>query len=107
VVQNWDKDAEKPTKITVTSIGRKLNELSLLQKKADKLPKTMEYIDKVSEDTVAFQKRRVEFTLERLRKENEPILEWKIYKQAGLRPTVSNEVKRLITLRTTEYETVK
>ena len=107
VIQNWDKDAEKPTKITVTSIGRIINELSLLQKKADKLLKTMEYIDKVSEDTVTFQKRRVEFTLEKLKKENEPILEWKVYKKAGLRPTVSNEVKRLITLRTTEYETVK
>jgi predicted transcriptional regulator len=106
VVQNWDKDAEKPTKITVTSIGRKINELSLLQKKADKLPITMEYIDQVSEDTVAFQKRRIEFWIEKLKKEDEPILEWKIYKKAGLRPTVSNEVKRLITLRTTEYETV-
>ncbi|PRS29060.1 transposase [Bacillus sp. RJGP41] len=107
VVQNWDIDAEKSTRITVTSIGKKINELSLLQKKSDKLPKTMEYIDKVSEDTVAFQKRRVEFTIEKLKKENEPILEWQIYKQAGLRPTVSNEVKRLITLRTTEYETVR
>lgn len=56
VVRNWDKDADKPIKITVTSIGRKINELSLLQKKADKIPKTMEYIRKVSEDTVSFQK---------------------------------------------------
>lgn len=31
VVRNWDMDAEKPTKITVTSIGKKINELSLLQ----------------------------------------------------------------------------
>ncbi|MDP4086128.1 MAG: TnsD family transposase [Bacillota bacterium] len=107
VVQTWDKEVEKPTKITITSIGKKINELSLLQKKADKLPKTIAYIDKVSEDTVDFQKRRVEFTLEKLKKENEPILEWKVYKKAGLRPTVSNEVKRLITLRTTEYETIK
>lgn len=106
MVQNWDKDAEKPTKITVTSIGRKINELSLLQKKADKLPITMEYIDRVSEGTVAFQKRRVEFTIEKLKEEGEPILEWQIYRKAGLRPTVSNEVKRLITLRSTEYEKV-
>nr|WP_259548618.1 TnsD family transposase [Heyndrickxia oleronia] len=107
VVRNWDKDSEKPTKITVTSIGRKINELSLLQKKADKLPKTMEYIDKVSEDAVAFQKRRVEYTIEKLKKENEPILEWKIYKLAGLRPTVSREIKRLISLKVSEYDTVK
>lgn len=107
VVRNWDVGVEKPIKITVTAIGKKINELPLLQKKADKLPKTIDYIHEVSEDTVAFQKRRVEFTIEQLKKENEPILEWKIYKKAGLRPTVSNEVKRLIALGTTEYETVK
>ncbi|GAB6513233.1 TPA: TnsD family transposase [Bacillus cereus] len=106
VVRNWDKDADKPIKITVTSIGRKINELSLLQKKADKIPKTMEYIRKVSEDTVSFQKRRVEFTIEKLKQEGEAILEWQIYRKAGLRPTVSDEVKRLISLRLTEYETV-
>lgn len=106
VIQNWEDNVEKPSKITITSIGRKLNELSLLQKKGGKLPKTMDYIEKVSEDTVTFQKRRVEFTLQKLSKENEPILEWKVYKKAGLGPTVSNKVKRLITLRIREYETV-
>jgi hypothetical protein len=58
-------------------------------------------------ESIVGVKRRVEFTIEKLKKEDEPILEWKVYKKAGLRPTVSNEVKRLITLRTTEYETVK
>jgi hypothetical protein len=106
VILNWDVESEKPTKITVTSIGKKINELALLQKKADKLPKTMEYIRKIAEDTIAFQKRRVEFTIEKLKKENEPILEWKVYKKAGLRPTVSNEVKRHITMKVTEYDSV-
>ena len=107
VVGNWDKDADKPIKITVTSIGRKIDELSLLQKKADKIPKTMEYIRKVSEDTVSFQKRRVEFTIEKLKQEGEAILEWQIYRKAGLRSTVSNEVKRLISLKVNEYDTIK
>ncbi|OJD60899.1 TnsD family Tn7-like transposition protein [Bacillus sp. NH11B] len=107
VIRNWDMDAEKLTKITITSIGKKISELSLLQKKADKLPKTMKYIHKVSEDTVSFQKRRVEFIVEKLKREEEPVLEWKIFRKAGLRPDVSNEVKRLISLKATEYDTVK
>nr|WP_242058909.1 TnsD family transposase [Cytobacillus firmus] len=107
VVRRWDMDTDKLTKITVTSIGKKLNELSLLQKKADKLPKTMGYIDKVSEDKVAFQKRRVEFWIEKLKEDGEPILEWMIYKKAGLRPTVSHEVKRFVSLLVTEYESLK
>ncbi|WP_157081482.1 hypothetical protein [Neobacillus soli] len=39
-------------------------ELLLLQKKADKLSKTIDYIHKVSEGTVAFQKKRAVFTIE-------------------------------------------
>ncbi|MED3089729.1 TnsD family transposase [Bacillus toyonensis] len=106
VVRNWDIAAEKPTKITVTSIGKKLNELSLLQKKAGKLPKTMDYIYEFSEDTISFQKRRVEFILKKLKKEGEPVKEWEIYRKAGLRSTVSKEIKRFIALKLTEYDTV-
>lgn len=107
LIQSWDLDAEKPVRISLTSIGRKINKLSLIQKKSDKLPKTIEFIRKVSEDTVTFQKRRVEFLIEKMKEEGEPIIEWEIYRKAGLRSTVSNEVKRLISLRVTEYETVK
>ncbi|MGE7944840.1 TnsD family transposase [Lysinibacillus xylanilyticus] len=107
VVQSWDKNVEKPTRITITSIGIKINKLSLLQKFADKIPKTIDYIHKVSEDTLMFQRRRVEWCVEKLKDEGEPIIEWKIYKKAGLRPTVSNDVKRLISLRVTEYESAK
>lgn len=106
ILLKWDSGNEKPIRVSLTSIGRKLNKLALLQQKADKLPKTIEYIRKVSEDTVAFQKRRVESTIEKLKKENEPILEWKIYRKAGLRPTVSNEVKRLVSLLVSEYESL-
>ncbi|MCM3719439.1 TnsD family Tn7-like transposition protein [Fictibacillus phosphorivorans] len=39
VVQDWDKEAVKSTKITISSIARKMNKLTLFQKKAVKLPK--------------------------------------------------------------------
>ena len=105
VVRNWDKDADKPIKITVTSIGRKINELSLLQKKQIKYPKLWNISVKYQRIQCP-SKRRVEFTIEKLKQEGEAILEWQIYRKAGLRPTVSDEVKRLISLRLTEYETV-
>jgi Tn7-like transposition protein D/TniQ len=107
VVKEWDKDTQKLTKITVASIGKKINELSLLQKKAKKLPKTMNYISEVSESTVSYQIRRVEYVIEKMKKEEDSILEWKVYRRAGLRQTVSNEVKRFITIKITEYETLK
>lgn len=107
VVQTWDANTDKPTRITVTSLAKAINQISLLQKKADKLPKTMEFINNISEDVVAFQKRRIEFHIKKLKEEGKPIIEWEIYKKAGLRPTVSSEVKRYISLRVTEYESTK
>jgi transposase-like protein len=106
-VQGWDQKVTKPTRITVSAIAKKINMLSLIQKKADKLPRTMKYMDKVTEDIVEFQKRRVEFLVQKKKENNEPIIDWEIYREAGLRSTVSSEVKRLIALRVTEYESTK
>lgn len=106
-LNKWDLNTERLTKITITSIGKKLNKLALLQKKADKLPLTMNYIREAAENTVSFQKRRVAFRMRKSKEENEQILEWKIYRKAGLRSTVSNDVKRFISLKVSEYDSVK
>ena len=101
----WDVATdENLNRITKTSVGRKIQRVSLLEKKADKLPETMNYISQVEESLEAFQIRRVEFIIEKLKKEGEPIIEWDIYRKAGLRSTVSNEVKRFITLKVTQYD---
>lgn len=108
VVSNWDNDVEALTRITITSIARKINKLSLLHKKRDKLPRTISYIRQVEESIEAFQIRRVEFIIDKLKKENEPIIEWEIHKKAGLNgQNISNEVKRVISLRVKEYDTGK
>lgn len=106
-VRSWDMNAEKLTKISVTSIGRKINKLSLLQKKAEKLPITMTYISDYVEDLPTFQMRRVGAVLEQMERENQRIIEWEVYRLAGLTSHVSNEVKRFITLKMTDYESVK
>lgn len=106
VLESWNQGAEKKQRISKTAIGRRIGKLSLLQKKADKLPRTMAYIQGVSEDLPAFQMRRAEAVIEQLKRENERIIEWEVYRLAGLRSNVSNEVKRFITLKVTEYESV-
>ncbi|WP_159780850.1 TnsD family Tn7-like transposition protein [Bacillus sp. N1-1] len=107
VIENWDNGEQKPSKITIASVGRKLNKVSLLQKKANKLPKTMEYLYQNVEGIATFQKRRVDSVIKQLERENMPIVEWKVYKKAGLANTVSNEVRRYISLRMMEYESEK
>lgn len=108
VVQNWDVGVEKLTRITIASVGRKMERLSLLQKKADKLPKTMDYIYEVQESIESFQIRRANFIIDKLKHGCEPIIEWQIYRKAGLRHTgLSNKVKRFIALKVSEYSTAK
>lgn len=106
VARNWDVDTNKPTRISISSIGRKINSTSLLQKKAEKLPKTSEYIQNISEDLSTFQIRRVEAVIKQLKRENERIVEWEVYRLAGLKSNISNEVKRFITMKVTGYESV-
>ncbi|MFZ3580213.1 TnsD family transposase [Virgibacillus sp. DJP39] len=106
MVRTWDSNCVKPTRITVTAIGKRLNKQSLFGNNADKLPKTMDYIHQVKEDVESFQMRRVAFIVEKMEKDNEPIIEWQVYNKAGLNKFVSNEVKRLISLKVTEYKTV-
>lgn len=50
------------------------------------------------EDIETFQIRRVRWIVKNMKINGEELKEWKIYREAGLRNTVSNEVKRMITL---------
>ncbi|WP_162271994.1 TnsD family Tn7-like transposition protein [Cytobacillus oceanisediminis] len=107
LIRTWDRDCEKPTRITVTSIGKKLKKLAMIENYAVKLPTTMDYIIKNTEDTVAYQKRRVEFIIQKLSYTGEPISEWKIHRLAGLKQSVSDDVKRFVTLKVNEYNLIK
>ncbi|HDX9630590.1 TPA: TnsD family transposase [Bacillus cereus] len=98
VIKQWDIGDNKPNQITISTIGKRINKLSLIQKKSDKIPKTIVYINSVIEDIETFQIRRVRWIVKNMKINGEELKEWKIYREAGLRNTVSNEVKRMITL---------
>lgn len=104
IVQDWDSKADILTRITISEIGRRINKISLLQKKGYKLPKTMEYIQNVVEDVESFQIRRVKWAKKQLRKSGEEIKEWKLYRKASLRRNISNKVKREIIKCLEEYD---
>ncbi|WP_225316079.1 TnsD family Tn7-like transposition protein [Lysinibacillus fusiformis] len=73
---------EKPVRITVSSIGKMINNKSLLEKKVDKLPNTMKYIESVKEDTTNFQKRRISWAIDQFKDEELEV--WKIIRKAGI-----------------------
>lgn len=75
----------KPVRITVRSIGKAINQLSLLEQKAEKLPRTIAYIDSVKESVTDFQKRRINWSVEQF--SDEELKFWKIVRKAGIRET--------------------
>jgi hypothetical protein len=75
----------KLIRISKTSLGKEIANLSLLEKHLDKLPKSAEFIDKVSETKQHFQLRRCQIILRRMQEEGLPLLEWRIQREAGLR----------------------
>ncbi|WP_186321170.1 hypothetical protein [Lysinibacillus fusiformis] len=74
---------EKPVKITTSSIGKSIKQLTLIEKNADKLPRTMAYIDSVKESVTDFQKRRINWSVKHLK--DEELEFWKIVRKAGIR----------------------
>lgn len=105
-LKTWDQGAKKLTRITATAIGKKIRKVALLENYKNKLPKAMRLISESEESLEDFQKRRVLFVMEQMQKEGMPIIQWRVYKKAGLTSEVSDEVKRFITLKLTEYESV-
>lgn len=76
---------EKPVRLTVSLLGRRIGKLVYLERKIDKLPKTKGYIGKITETVEQFQRRRVGTICKQLTDVDEPLVEWKITRMAGLK----------------------
>ncbi|MEG6512524.1 TnsD family transposase [Desulforamulus ruminis] len=82
----------KLTRVTISSIGKAIGDLCVLQKHLDKLPCTKMLLQKLVETEEDFQIRRVSKAAERLRAQDEPVKLWKIIRESGLRPNYSERV---------------
>ena len=76
---------EKPIRISKTSLGKEIVNLSLIEKHLHKLPCCAEFIDRVSETKQRFQLRRCQIIVRRMHEEGLPLLDWRIQREAGLR----------------------
>jgi len=82
---------KKPIRITESLIGSKLGIKPLLDRHLDLLPKTQEYLKKVTETIEQFQLRRVEWVYTQLQ-EQKKLKKWELVRMAGLRPNYSEIV---------------
>jgi hypothetical protein len=73
-----------PIQITVSSIGRDVGHLSLLQQHRDKLPMTAQLLDSVAETREAFAVRRLKWASEQYRKEGIIPKRYELIRRAGV-----------------------
>lgn len=76
---------EKPTRITQSSLARKINKLALLDKYIDKLPEVKKFLDKHIETIEEFQLRRVMNCCNTYNKTGNEIKKWQVLREAGIR----------------------
>ncbi|MFL0196116.1 TnsD family transposase [Clostridium sp. WILCCON 0269] len=90
---------KKSIRITKSSIGKAIGLRAMLDKKIDKLPKTKEYLDEITESVEQFQIRRCKQVIDKKLKEEEPIKLWEVQRKAAIR----NEVFKKLTGKLQKY----
>lgn len=89
-------NAEEPTRITISGIGKTIGKLALLEQHLDQMPLTQAYLNSVVETVEAFQMRRVRSAIAQLVRDNEEVKEWRVLRLAGLGDQVSSQVRARI-----------
>lgn len=88
---------EKPVYVNKSRVAKEIDQLSLLEKLLDKLPKTKAYLNKHLETREQFQIRRVKWACQKLYMEDENnVVAWKVRRLAGLREKVSYVVELVL-----------
>lgn len=82
-VYEMKKSGDKPERITITAIAKKINKVTLMQKHMGRLQKTKEFLHNNIESLEEFQLRRVKWAIKELSKDGD-VKEWDVIIKAGL-----------------------
>lgn len=74
---------DKPERITITLIAKKINKVTLMQRHMERLTKTKEFLHYNIESLEEFQLKRVKWAIKELAKEGD-VKEWDVILKAGL-----------------------
>jgi hypothetical protein len=75
----------KPKRLTVGRIGAIAGIRPLLEKHLDHLPETKKYLEQVVESEEQHRWRKIQWAIEELKRQGEPLQEWKVLRKAGIR----------------------
>lgn len=88
---------DKPTRITINSIGEATNSLFILTRNSAKLPQTINYLSSVVESHEDFQCRRIQIASQVLHSNRENFTRYKLIRMAHIDSNkMSPKVKKLI-----------
>jgi transposase-like protein len=79
------KSDGKPKRLTVGRIGAIAGVRSLLEKHLDRLPETKNYLEQTVESEEQYRLRKIHWAMEELKRQGEPLQEWKVLRKAGIR----------------------
>ena len=75
----------KPKRLTVSRIGAIAGVRPLLEKHLDHLPETKKYLEQTVESEEQYRLRKIQWAIEELKRQGEPLQEWKVLRKAGIR----------------------
>lgn len=83
-VQKLMNEEGKPKRITIKRIQEIIGKQCLMPKHLKKMPLTKQYLEQVVEDPEKFRERRIQWAIQELRKDGEPLSLNKIKQKAGV-----------------------
>lgn len=86
-------ELDKPVRITISNIGKRLGILSNLEKHLDKLPQTKKLLSETTESTQQFQIRRCCKIIDRILQRQEPVVLWKVQRIGAVKSHHFHEIK--------------
>lgn len=86
-------ELEKPIRITLSFIGRRLGILANLERHIDKLPKTERLLSEITESVQQFQIRRCCKVIDRMIMKDELVVLWKVQRIAAVKSHHFHEIK--------------
>ncbi|MDA1930473.1 TnsD family transposase [Bacillus cereus group sp. BcHK130] len=84
---------ERPTRITVSAIGKRLRILANLERHLDKLLRTKELLEEITESVEQFQIRRCCKVIDQMITMDEPVILWKVQRIAAVKTHHFHEIK--------------
>lgn len=91
-------EQEKPVKVSKALLGRKMQNLAILEMHMNKLPLTSVALSESIETTEQFQCRRLRWAAQELRSQHQSIPAWLLLRKAGIRPPASGDVLSLLNI---------